>query len=155
MFESAVPPCGDDACAAPMPLAAAIAGLGTVLCLAPRELPLRFVSAMLRECAARGRLRGRVVIERWGVTEALEPIDDEGLALLALQRLPDSDYLAWEQALAAVPVQCGDGRGAAPVHGWRRMVRLAPDDQGQPRVLPEDRCSGVTWRRLQRIEGRG
>ena len=153
MFESTVPPCDDDPCAATMPLADAIAGLGVVLCLAPRELPLRFVGAMLRECAARGRLRGRVAIERWGVTEALEAIDDEGRALFALQRLPDSDYLAWEQALSAVPVPPGESHVGAPLHAWRRLVRLAPDAEGLPKVLSEDRCSGVTWRRLQRIEG--
>lgn len=153
MFDASVPPGEGEWSCVPIPLATAVAGLGVVLCLAPRELPLRFVGAMLRECAARGRLRGRVAIERWGVTEALEAIDDEGRALLALQRLPDSDYLAWEQALSAVPVPGSDGRIAAHVHGWRRLVRLAPDDEGMPRVLAEDRCSGVTWRRLQRIDG--
>lgn len=137
----------------PASLVEAIARLDTVLCTAPRELPLRFAGALLRECALRGRVRGRVAIERWGVTEALEALDDEGRVLCAVQRLPDSDYLAWEQALAAVPVRprvpridrCEAARGAP----WQRVVRLRPGPDGWPTMLAEDRCSGITWRRLQ------
>lgn len=143
---------GDPGGASPSPLDA-LARLDVVLCSAPRELPLRFVAALLRECALRGRLRGRVAIERWGVTEALEAVDDEGAVLCAVQRLPDSDYLAWEQALAAVPVRprvpridrCEAARGAP----WQRVVRLRPGPDGWPTMLAEDRCSGITWRRLQ------
>lgn len=136
-------------------LVEAIARLDVVLCRAPRELPLRFVAALLRECALRGRVRGRVAIERWGVTEALEAVDDEGVVLCAVQRLPDSDYLAWEQALAEVPVPPVEPRAercrAASAPGWQRIVRLCPDATGWPQVVAEDRCSGVTWRRLQRV----
>jgi hypothetical protein len=140
-------------------LVEAMARLDVVLCRAPRELPLRFVAALLRECALRGRVRGRVAIERWGVTEALEAVDDEGAVLCAVQRLPDSDYLAWELALADVPVPAVDRRaarcGAARAPDWQRIVRLRPDAAGWPMVIAEDRCSGVTWRRLQRVGGAG
>lgn len=153
MFDLEVP--GDDPGAGepPASLVDAIARLDVVLCLAPRERPLRFVATLLRECALRGRVRGRVAIDRWGVTEALEAVDDEGQVLCALRRLPDSDYLAWEQALAAVPVPPRTPRvdPCAPARGmpWQRIVRLRPDGGGWPMVLAEDRCSGVTWRRLQ------
>jgi hypothetical protein len=155
MFDQGPGPGEGEGGAGSPPLVDALARLDVVLCSAPRELPLRFAATLLRECALRGRLRGRVAIERWGVTEALEAVDDDGAVLCAVQRLPDSDYLAWEQALAAVPVPHRDRRDASRIASatapWQRIVRLRPDPDGWPQLLAEDRCSGVTWRRLQRF----
>jgi hypothetical protein len=131
-----------------------LARLGVVLGQLPQDTPLRWVGAMLRECAARGRLRGRVAIDRCGVSEALEAIDADGVLLFRLLRLPDSDFLAWEQALACVPVLHGrlpPTAAVARATACQRVLRIAPAGDGQPEARCHDHCSHATWRALQRM----
>jgi hypothetical protein len=133
---------------------AALARLGAVLGQMPHGTPLRWLGAMLRECAARGRLRGRVAVDRLGVSEALEAIDGNGVLLFRLLRLPDSDFLAWEQVLSGVPVVHGRLPATAAVAhatACQRVLRIAASDDGGAEARCQDHCSHATWRVLQRM----
>lgn len=136
--------------------------LGTVLCLhAPRD-DLAQVAALLERGVGCARLRGRVLIDRHGVSELIDAIDGEGRVQCSLRRLPDSDYYAWELALARLPVVCGERvarlrwREAWPgAVAWKAgVVRARTDAGGRLQLAGEPRCSRATWRLLQRIEPR-
>jgi hypothetical protein len=143
-------------------LPALLAQLGTVLCLHPPQDGLGQVAVTLERAARNARLRGRVLIDRHGVSELIDAIDAEGRLLCSLRRLPDSDYYAWEQALARLPVVCGDRvarlrcRDAwIPGVAWTAgVVRTRATAGGRLQLAAEDRCSRTTWRLLQRIEPR-
>ncbi len=143
-------------------LRALLARLGTVLCLHAPEDDLVQVATTLERSAWTARLRGRVLIDRHGVSELIDAIDDAGRVQCSLRRLPDSDYYAWELALARLPVVCGERVARlrwracwSGVAAWKGdVVRADADPSGRLRLAGEAPCSRTTWRLLQRIEPR-
>ena len=142
---------------------AQLATLGTVLCLYHadgNELGL-----------AAGRTRARLPGRgRRGLRESLCFLDGRGRCVWRLYLLPDSDFLAWDQLVAALPPgPAHDSEGSVGERLWRRLaghlggqrwrlcaLRLHAADDGRTLAASLSTLSSLgatAARRIARLEG--
>lgn len=103
----------------------------------------------LRVATRARQLVGRVCVDSFGVLESIDAVDLLGRVRCRLLRVPDSDYLGWELALARLPVR-REQRNALPGAGMQGALvrpRLADEQLVLDRV---DHCSVATCTALQR-----
>lgn len=126
-----------------MPAPERLAAVATVLCLYPRRhrdaLAGWLASASAQRCIGEDAGAGR---------EAMVFRDARGRACWRLYLLPDSDFLAWDLAVAGLPAAAlgrGEGRLARALRGWfgggwsaqTLRLQLASDEAGR-RILVAD-----------------
>jgi len=116
------PSAGSEVSAAALPAPERLAAVATVLCMYPprhRDALDGWLHAQRAECLLRRDGADRC--------EALLFRDRAGRACWCLYLLPDSDFLAWDDAIAALPA-CRGGEARSDVWArlqrrWRRRLR--------------------------------
>ncbi|WP_369039728.1 Hemin transport protein [Stenotrophomonas maltophilia] len=141
-----------------------LAALGTVLCLYPAEgseLAGWRQAVSVHACQA---------VDSEGVHESLCFLDARGRCVWRLYLLPDSDFLAWDRLVAALPsAPPRDAEGSVGERLWRRLaghlrgqrwrlcsVRLHAADDGRILAASLSTLSSLgaaTARRIARMEG--
>lgn len=126
-----------------LPTPERLAAIATVLCLYPRRqhdaLAGWLASASAQRCIGEGSQAGR---------EAIVFRDARGRACWRLYLLPDSDFLAWDLAVAGLPAAAPARAAGGIARAWRRWLdggwsaqtlrlQLASDEAGR-RILVAD-----------------
>lgn len=103
----------------PLPAAAALAALGTVLC---QYRPALGGEAAGWTCATTVATQTRMDSD--GPRESLWFFDRQGQCCWRLYLLPDSDFLAWDRLIASVPdLPAMDAEAGVCERLWRRLAR--------------------------------
>lgn len=115
----------------PLPRAPQLASLGTVLCLyRPQH------GSELSGWARAVRVESGASVDSDGLHERLDFLDADGRCCWRLYLLPDSDFVAWDRMLDALP--CAGEKHAAPGVGerlWRRLAASLPGGYWQACVI--------------------
>ena len=115
----------------PLPRAQQLASLGTVLCLYHPQH-----GSELSGWARAVRVESGASVDSDGLRERLDFLDADDRCCWRLYLLPDSDFVAWDRMLDALP--CAGEKHAAPGVGerlWRRLAASLPGEHWQACVI--------------------
>lgn len=115
---------------APLPRPAQLAALGTVLCLYRARAGAELVGWR----HARG-VAAHLDVDSDGVLESLRFYDRQQHCCWRLYLLPDSDFVAWDMLLSALPTAQDASDGGVAERLWRRVAGRLRGDGWHARAL--------------------
>ncbi|MEL4891440.1 Hemin transport protein [Xanthomonas protegens] len=124
--------------AAPLPRPAQLAALGTVLCLYRARTGAELIG-WRHACSVAAHLD----VDSDGVLESVRFYDRQQQCCWRLYLLPDSDFVAWDMLLSALPAAQDAADGGVAERLWRRVAGRLRGDGWHARALRLHAADGV------------